>query len=197
MAGSGPLTMTVTGGAFSPTSVVVFDGVFLPTTFIDSARVSADITPVRLTKKRQFMPLPAEKAAPLRGVKGAKPRLRQAKIPRRPETVETVRLNEEYLTKRNKILDLKYKREAMELARDRDESIERALVIRQLTYMVINTRQRLLALPGTMRARFVEAFSREIIDGARELIHQALTELSEMPRRGIDPDWLERLEEED
>jgi len=85
----------------------------------------------------------------------------------------------------------------MELARDRDESIERALVIRQLTYMVINTRQRLLALPGTMRARFVEAFSREIIDGARELIHQALTELSEMPRRGIDPDWLERLEEED
>ena len=101
------------------------------------------------------------------------------------------------MTKRNKILDLKYKREAMELARDRDELIERALVIRQLTYMVINTRQRLLALPGTMRARFVEAFSREIIDGARELIHQALTELSEMPRRGIDPDWLERLEEED
>jgi len=48
-----------------------------------------------------------------------------------------------------------------------------------------------------MRARFGEAFSREIIDGARELIHQALTELSEMPRRGIDPDWLERLEEED
>jgi len=143
------------------------------------------------------MPLPAEKAAPLQGVKGAKPRLRQAKIPRRPETAETVRLNEEYLIKRNKILDLKYKREAMELARDRDELIERALVIRQLTYMMINTRQRLLALPGAMRTRFGEAFSREMIDGARELIHQALTELSEMPRRGIDPDWLERLEEED
>ena len=75
---------------------------------------------LRISKKRQFMPLPAEKAAPLQSVKGAKPRLRQSKIPRRPETVETVRLNEEYLTKRNKNLDLKYKREAMELARDRD-----------------------------------------------------------------------------
>jgi hypothetical protein len=36
-----------------------------------------------------------------------------------------------------------------------------------------------------------------MIDGARELIHQASTELSGMLRRGIDPDWLERLEEED
>jgi hypothetical protein len=42
-----------------------------------------------------------------------------------------------------------------------------------------------------MRARFGEAFSREMIDGARELIHQALTELNEMQRRGIDPNWLE------
>jgi hypothetical protein len=38
----------------------------------------------RVTKKRQFMPLPAEKAAPLLGVKGAKPRLRQPKVARRP-----------------------------------------------------------------------------------------------------------------
>ena len=83
-----------------------------------------------------------------------------------------------------------------ELARDRDLLIERELVLRQLIYMMINTRQRLLALPGTMRARFGEAFSREMIDGARELIHQALTELSEMPSRGIDPDWQEQLEEE-
>jgi len=118
-------------------------------------------------------------------------------VPRRPDTVETVRLNEKYLTKRNKILDLKYKREAMELARDRDELIERRLVIRQLTYMMINTRRRLLALPGTIRARFGEEFNREMFDGARELINQALTELSEMPLKGVDPDWLEWLEEED
>jgi hypothetical protein len=47
-----------------------------------------------------------------------------------------------------------------------------------------------------MRSRFGEAFSREMIDGARDLIHQALTELSEMPRKGIIPDWQEELEEE-
>jgi hypothetical protein len=113
------------------------------------------------------------------------------------DEVDAMGLGIYWLQNHFKILDIKYKREAMELARDRNELIERALVIRQLTYMMINTRQRLLALPGTMRARFGEAFSRKMIDGARELIHQALTELSEMPLRGIDPDWLEQLDDDD
>jgi hypothetical protein len=89
------------------------------------------------------MPLRAEKAAPLQGVKGVKPCLRQPKISRRPETPETVRLNEEYLTKRNKILDLKYKREAMNLALDRDRSIDKRLVERHLSYLAIAMRQKL------------------------------------------------------
>jgi hypothetical protein len=141
------------------------------------------------------MPLPAEKAAPLQGVKGAKPRLRQAKIPRRPETAETVRLNEEYLTKRNKILDLKYKREAMNLAFDRDRLIERRLVERQLSYLVIAMRQKLLAIPGKLYSRLgPERFPREAAQACENFIHEVLDELAKLPKCA-DPDWLERLEE--
>ena len=50
------------------------------------------------------------------------------KLPRRPETAESAELGEEYLRKRNALLHLKYKREAMLLARDRDQLIERELV---------------------------------------------------------------------
>ena len=59
---------------------------------------------------------------PVAGVKGAKgPRLRLPKVPRQPETETSVALGEEYLRKRNQILDLKFKREAMSLAFARDQ----------------------------------------------------------------------------
>ena len=74
---------------------------------------------------------------PVQGTKGSKPRLRRPKLPRRPETAESAKLGEEYLRKRNALLDLKYKREAMLLARDRDQLIERELVLHQLAYLMI------------------------------------------------------------
>ena len=64
------------------------------------------------------MALKGARSDPVQGVKGAKPRLRLPKLPRRLETETTVQLNEEYLRKRNKILDLKYKREAMALVHE-------------------------------------------------------------------------------
>ena len=121
------------------------------------------------------MPLRAEKAAPLQGVKGVKPCLRQPKISRRPETPETVRLNEEYLTKRNKILDLKYKREAMNLALDRDRSIDKRLVERHLSYLAIAMRQKLLAISAKLysclgKERFLHEAARE----CEKFIHEVL-----------------------
>ena len=87
---------------------------------------------------------------PVTGVKGAKgpKRLRLPKVPRQPETETSVALGEEYLRKRNQILDLKFKREAMNLAFVRDELIERELAIKQLSYLVISMRQKLLAIPN-------------------------------------------------
>ena len=66
---------------------------------------------------------------PVAGVKGAKGlRLRLPKVPRQPETEISVALGEEYLRKRNQILDLKFKREAMNLALARDRLVEKRLL---------------------------------------------------------------------
>jgi len=100
---------------------------------------------------------------PVAGVKGAKgPRLRLPKTPRQPETETSVALGEEYLRKRNQILDLKFKREAMNLALARDQLIEQELVVRQLTYLMISMRQKLLAIPAKLYSRLgKERFPRE------------------------------------
>ena len=70
-----------------------------------------------------------------------------------PETETSVALGEEYLRKRNQILDLKFKREAMNLALDRDQLVEKRLVDRQLTYLLISIRQKLLAIPAKLYSR--------------------------------------------
>jgi hypothetical protein len=43
--GSGPLTLTVTGGNFTATSVIVFNGADQATTFVDSATLTTSISP--------------------------------------------------------------------------------------------------------------------------------------------------------
>jgi hypothetical protein len=89
------------------------------------------------------------------GIKGSKPRLRIPKVPRAKESSKTAKMGEEYLRRRNRILAIKEKREAMLLAVERDELVERELVIRQLSYFVIAIRQKLLALPAAMVRRRV------------------------------------------
>jgi hypothetical protein len=135
---------------------------------------------------------------PVVGVKGAKgPKLRLPKVPRQPETEASVALGEEYLRKRNQILDLKFKREAMNLALDRDQLIEKRLVDRQLTYLMISIRQRLLAIPGKLYARLgKEHFPREAAQACEKFIHEVLNELAKLPECA-EPDWEEQLEEEE
>jgi hypothetical protein len=135
---------------------------------------------------------------PTRGVKGAKPRLRLPKIPRIPETSETAELGEEYLRKRNRLMELKYKREAMALGFDRSQLIERALVEKQLGFLLIAMRQKLVPIPSKLAARFgPEAFTREMFEAATLFIAEALGEVADLPTKGIDPDWLEKLEQEE
>jgi len=84
----------------------------------------------------------------------------------------------------------------MELAHARGLLIEKALAERQLAYLLIGIRQKLLALPGNLRMKIGEAFTHEMLVCANELVHQALTEISQLPE-SVEPDWLEKLEEED
>ena len=121
---------------------------------------------------------------PVQGIKGSKPRLRRPKLPRRPVTAESAKLGEEYLRKPIALLDLKYKREAMLLVRDRDQLIERELVLHQLAYLMIPLRQKILGIPSKLGNRFGnrEVPVREVADFCRTLVHEALPEV-----QGIGP----------
>jgi hypothetical protein len=143
------------------------------------------------------MALKGARSDPIQGVKGSKPRLRHPKLPRRPETARAAELGEEYLRKRHKLLDLKYKREAMLPARDRDQLIERGLVEHQLAYLMIPLRQKIMAIPSKIGNQFGdrEVPVREVVDYVRTLVHEALTNVSNLPLTVSDPNWLRRAED--
>jgi hypothetical protein len=85
-------------------------------------------------------------------------------------------------------------RAEMELAASRGELIEKALVNRQLAYIMIAFRQSVLAWPGKLRAAIGEEFTHEMREKARGLAHETLTHLEKLPET-VEADWLERLEE--
>jgi len=95
------------------------------------------------------------------------------------------------------MMRLKRMREEMLLAKERDQLIERELAIKQLSYLMIAMRQKLLALPFNIGNRFGdrEVPIREVVEYAKRLINESLTELSKLPEC-VEPDWLERLEKE-
>ena len=91
-------------------------------------------------------------------------------------------------------------REGMHLARERGDLIERALVIKQLSFLLIEIRQKLLALPQRIGARVSRArdpeLAREVAREVKEAVHETLHTLARLPEC-VEPGWLERLGEDD
>jgi hypothetical protein len=141
------------------------------------------------------MPVKGERSHPLKGVKGAKRRL--PKLPRAPEAVDLQEQSSIYLQERNQMMRLKRLREEMLLAKERDQLIEKELAIKQLSYLMITIRQKLLALPLNIGNHFGdrEVPIRVVVEYAKRLMNETLTELSQLPKC-VEPDWLERLEED-
>jgi hypothetical protein len=50
-------------------------------------------------------------------------------------------------------------------------------------------------MPGNLRMKIGEAFTHEMFVCAKQLVRDTLTEISRLPE-SVEPDWLERLEEE-
>ena len=115
------------------------------------------------------MPVKGERSHPLEGVKGAKKRL--PKLPRAPEAVDLAEQSSIYLQERNQMMRLKRMREEMLLAKERDLLIEKGLAIKQLSYLMIVTRQRLLRLPLAIGQHFGDRDVpiREVVEYARDL----------------------------
>jgi hypothetical protein len=88
-------------------------------------------------------------------------------------------------------------REEMLLAKERNLLIERRLVERQLAYFFIAIRQKLLGLPARLYSRLGEdRFPKEAAQETERVVKDCLVDLSKLPEC-VEPDWLEKLEEED
>jgi hypothetical protein len=76
-----------------------------------------------------------------------------------------------YLQERNEMMRLKRMREEMLLAKERDQLIEKELAIKQLSYLMIAMRQKLLALPLNIGNHFGdrEVPIREVVEYAKRL----------------------------
>jgi hypothetical protein len=142
------------------------------------------------------MPVKGERSHPLEGVKGAKKRL--PKLPRAPEAIDLNEQSSIYLQERNQMMRLKRMREEMLLAKERDQLIERELAIKQLSYLLIAMRQKLLALPLNIGNHFGdrEVPIREVVEYAKRLINETLDECSRLPEC-VEPEWLDRVEEDE
>jgi hypothetical protein len=140
---------------------------------------------------------------PASGIKGSKggpasqPRMRLPKMPAPPEASELQEQSSIYLRERNKQMRAKRLRAEMELAFDRNQLIEKALVEKQLAYLLIGMRQKILALPGKLRLKFgEERFPHEMVEATKFMVTEILSSVFQLPQ-AADPNWLEKLEEDD
>jgi hypothetical protein len=141
-------------------------------------------------------------------VKGAKVKILlnkkgepRQRLPKKPiQKTDVTDLQEQstiYLRERNRAMRLKRMREEMLLAHARGQLIEKGLVIKQLSYLFIGMRQKILLIPSKTGNRFGDrdVQVREVVEYLHRQVHEVLTELSRLPEC-VEPDWLEKLEEE-
>jgi hypothetical protein len=136
---------------------------------------------------------------PTLGVKRSKPRLPGTGTNGKPASkTEVSRLSREYLEIRNRQMHAKALTAEMVLARNRDELIEKKLVEKQVAYLLVALRERILAVPQAYARRIVNisdpAKAKRIL---KEAMLSLLGELKDLPWKVVDPHWLDKVEEKD
>jgi hypothetical protein len=121
----------------------------------------------------------------MQGVKAAiKPRFKSA----REELPEYSR---EYLIQRNGQMKAKNQTAQMLLAKARGELILKDLVEKQAAYLLVAMRQKMLGAPDAYCRRILnlsDPFKAKAI--LREMMISMLNELSDLPRKVVNPNWL-------
>jgi hypothetical protein len=86
----------------------------------------------------------------------------------------------------------------MDLARVREKLIQKELVIKQLQYLMIGFRQKILTIPMTYARKLQRKEDlKEIHRILTQMTHQLLNELADLPLKAVDPNWLAKLEDEE
>ena len=144
------------------------------------------------------MSFKGQRSGPTKAIKGSKPHIRKRlpKLPAPPDANDLQEQSAIYLRERNGQMRVKRLTAEIELALVRGRLIEKRLVERQLAYLLVSMRQKLLAIPAKLYSRLgPERFPREVAQECEKFIHEVLNELAKLPECA-EPNWLEQLEEE-
>jgi hypothetical protein len=107
-------------------------------------------------------------------------------------------LDKLYVESKTRYVDTREKRSRLQLAKERDDLIEKRLVIHQLTFLFVAMRQKMFNAPLGWHRKFMHITDPHVArDRLTELMLSLLKELHDMPKKAIDPNWLETLDEEE
>jgi hypothetical protein len=111
---------------------------------------------------------------------------------------EIPKLSREYLIQRNEQMRNKNFTAALLAAKARSELIEKSLVERQASFLLITIRQKLLNLPAAYARRILNLTDVNQANRIlKEMMISLLDELRELPLKVVDPNWLATVEEDD
>src|SRR5271166_3197858 len=83
------------------------------------------------------------------------------------------------------------------LAKARDDLVEKELVVKQAAFLFVAMRQKMLGAPLAYHRKLLACKdAHSMIQALTEMMHDLLRELHDMPRKVIDPNWIETLDEE-
>lgn len=106
-------------------------------------------------------------------------------------------LDKEFIRKKIQHTETRTTAVQLDLARIREDLIEKELVVKQLSFLIIAMRQKILAIPITYARKFMHKSDlKEIHSILNGMSYELLNELKDLPLKVTDPNWIDKLEEE-
>ena len=106
-------------------------------------------------------------------------------------------LDKDALVARTRLVNTREKTARLQLAKAREDLIDKDLVQKQAAFLFVAMRQKMLAAPLTYHRRFLHLTDPHVaLHRLQDVFNQVLLELKDMPKKITDPDWMESLDEE-
>jgi hypothetical protein len=87
---------------------------------------------------------------------------------------------------------------AMDIARTREELIEKKLVEKQLAFLLIALRQKIMSIPSSYARKLIHIEDiKDVHRILQEMVYRLLDEIKNLPIQVTDPNWLANMEEEE
>jgi hypothetical protein len=114
------------------------------------------------------------------------------------ETAPRHELDKEFVRKKIEATNMRTMAYAMDIARIREELIEKKLVEKQLAFLLVALRQKIMAIPSTYARKFLHKDDlKEIHNILQTMSIHLLNDIKSLPMQVTDPNWLATLEEEE